>query len=134
MSSMKKFMKDKYGFDAFSLALLFLAVLLDLLNLLPLMQNKNILGVIALFPLAYCVLRAFSGNIPFREKENRIFLRLLSAPFGAGDSQKKQLKAEKKLFKYFKCPNCKQKVRVPKGKGKVEILCPRCACKFIKKS
>ncbi len=41
---------------------------------------------------------------------------------------------DKKYYKYFNCPNCNQKVRVPKGKGKIEITCPKCRTSFIRKT
>lgn len=34
------------------------------------------------------------------------------------------------VYCYYYCPNCKQQVRVPAGKGKVRITCPRCEHKF----
>ena len=41
---------------------------------------------------------------------------------------------DRKYFKFFKCPACRQKIRVPRGKGKIEITCPRCGDRFIKKT
>ncbi len=41
---------------------------------------------------------------------------------------------DKRYYKYFNCPNCNQKVRVPKGKGKIEITCPKCRTSFIRKT
>ncbi len=41
---------------------------------------------------------------------------------------------DKRYYKYFNCPNCNQKVRVPKGKGKIEITCPKCHTSFIRKT
>lgn len=51
------------------------------------------------------------------------------------EAQKKaQAKADAKTYKYFACPNCSQKIRVPKGHGKIEITCPKCGEKFIKRT
>ena len=36
--------------------------------------------------------------------------------------------------RYFDCPKCHQMVRVPRGKGKISITCPRCREKFVKKT
>ena len=35
--------------------------------------------------------------------------------------------------KYYHCPQCSKMLRVPKGKGKIAISCPKCKEKFIKK-
>lgn len=135
MEGIKKTLKKWYGFDALSLGLLFIAVLLDLINLLSSTSDKNLLGILALIPLLLCVLRAFSSNKVARAKENAIFLKVFFLFSSNRKGKKKNANmADKKLFKFFKCPQCGQKVRVPKGKGKVEILCPKCSHRFIKKT
>ncbi len=48
--------------------------------------------------------------------------------------RRKAQRQDKKYYKYFNCPNCNQKVRVPKGKGKIEITCPKCKTSFIRKT
>lgn len=48
--------------------------------------------------------------------------------------RKAQAKADAKIYKYFECPKCAQKIRVPKGHGKIEITCPKCGEKFIKRT
>jgi uncharacterized paraquat-inducible protein A len=41
---------------------------------------------------------------------------------------------EGRIYKIFRCPHCKQKVRVPRGRGKISIHCPKCNTEFIRKS
>ena len=41
---------------------------------------------------------------------------------------------ERRKYKVFICPTCKQKLRVPRGKGKISISCPKCGTSFIKKT
>ncbi|WP_455537934.1 hypothetical protein [Terrisporobacter sp.] len=77
--------------------------------------------------LAFSVyFRMFSKNLSKRYKERDSFLQY--------SSKFKTKQSQKKLYAFFKCPSCKQKVRVPKGKGKISIHCPKCNVDFIKKS
>ena len=41
---------------------------------------------------------------------------------------------DRKLYHYYRCPKCRQKLRVPRGRGRIQISCPRCGTQFIKKS
>ena len=41
---------------------------------------------------------------------------------------------DRKNYIYFKCKNCKQELRIPKGKGKIKVICPHCKHEEIKKS
>jgi len=54
-------------------------------------------------------------------RENRRFLMLLD-------------RIRDRSHRYYSCPRCRQPVRVPRGKGKISITCPKCSEKFIKKT
>ena len=77
--------------------------------------------------------RMFSKNLSKRYQERNSFLEY-SSKFKAKQEKRKRQQAQRKSYAFFKCPSCKQKVRVPKGKGKISIHCPKCGVDFIKKS
>lgn len=86
--------------------------------------------------LIYSYFRILSRNYPARNRENRWYLnatrmfRKNRSSYGndAGTRQRDT------AHRIFKCPNCSQKIRVPKGKGKICIRCPKCRIEFIKRT
>ena len=81
--------------------------------------------------MALAIWRMFSRNIEQRRKENYAFMRLVNKP-KTWYYKAKARSAQHKLYKVFKCPKCFQKLRVPRGKGKVLIKCPNCGHKITK--
>jgi ribosomal protein L37AE/L43A len=71
--------------------------------------------------MGIAIFRTLSRNTYKRYQENRKFLAL-------------QQRIKDRDHRYFSCPRCKQTVRVPRGKGKIAISCPKCKEKFIKKT
>ena len=88
-------------------------------------------GVIAL--LIYCYYRMFSKNITKMSAQNQ---KYLNWRYGlAVKRQKTKTHMEqRKIYHFYKCPQCRQKVRVPKGHGKICITCPKCKMEFVRKS
>ena len=129
--SFRRFMYGRYGADELNIALLICALAISLLNtILSLFLRLNYIYSYFISPALYLVMfgllgfglfRTFSRNIYARQKENRWF------------KQRWQRLRDRKN-RYFRCPKCKQTVRVPKGKGKISIHCPKCGEKFIKKT
>lgn len=81
----------------------------------------------------YILFRALSRNLQQRAQENKAFLQLRGRVRGRFLGKKNRF-TQRKTHRFFKCPSCKQTVRVPKGKGKISIVCPSCHTQFIKKS
>lgn len=132
MNWLKKIMEGRYGADNLSRALLFLSLfLLLIIGLLP--KSLSILSVIAYIPTIICIYRIFSKNIFKRQRENYKYLRLESY---ALKRLKLKLNVAKdyKTHKYFNCPDCKQRLRVPRGQGNITITCPKCKKSFKAKS
>ena len=127
---LNQFMIGRYGTDAFSKALLALALVLYVVNLLV---REELLSTIALLLIIYCYYRMFSKNVYKRANENQQFLYKTQKLRSTLNSYKQQFK-NSKTHHIYKCPNCKQKIRVPRGKGRISIHCPKCHADFIKNS
>ena len=69
--------------------------------------------------MLWAMFRCFSRNTYQRYRENRKYLMLLD-------------RIKDREHRYFECPKCRQPVRVPRGKGKISITCPKCKEKFVK--
>ena len=65
--------------------------------------------------------------------ENQKFLKLVE-PITSRFKKFKMRMDGRKDYKYFKCKNCKQEIKVPKGKGTIKVTCPKCGEKTIQKS
>ena len=126
----QQFMYGRYGTDDFSRFMLYTALGMMILNLFVRIQ---LLNTLALALLIYCYFRMFSRNIYKRADENRKFLEM-KEQFLNTFRREKDHASQLKDYRFFKCPVCKLNVRVPRGKGKIKIHCPRCQNDFIKKS
>ena len=132
MEKFRKFMYGRYGGDQLSRALLVLSfILLILVGFLP--RSLSILSVIAYIPTIICVYRMFSKDIYKRRQENYKYLKMETSTT-KWIKQKLNLVKGSKTHKYFKCPDCKQRLRVPRGRGNISITCPKCKKIFKAKS
>ena len=128
-AKLQQFMLGRNGVDDLGrfLNLLVLVILLLGAFLFPQVSGLAI-GIMVL-----CYFRIFSRNIYKRAQENAMFLRLKSRATGKVAVQIQRMKS-RKTHRYFQCPSCKQTLRVPKGKGKISITCPKCRTVFDKRS
>lgn len=131
MSWFRRIMAGRYGNDQLSMALLLLSLFLTLISSFS--YNLRIFSYLSYIPLALCIFRMFSKNINKRRMENYKFSMMVSPLYSWSLKKINRLK-DLKTHRYFKCPNCKQTLRVPKGKGKISITCPKCKTEFIKKA
>lgn len=125
-----RFMMGRYGTDDFSKFLLGSAVALMVLNLFV---RIGLLNTVVMVLLVYVYFRMFSKNIQKRYEENMKYLQFKNRFFNKFEKEKR-MAADRKVNHIYKCPSCKQKIRVPKGKGKICITCPKCRTEFTKKS
>jgi DNA-directed RNA polymerase subunit RPC12/RpoP len=123
-------MTGRYGADQLSLALLVMAVVLSITVRLI---GIPYLSLIVYIPLGLCIFRMLSKNIKRRSMENYKFYMLTSrVRRWFGKIQRRM--AESKTHRFFKCPDCKAELRLPKGKGKIVITCPKCRHEFMRKT
>lgn len=125
-----RFMYGRYGTDSFNR---FLLVMWFVLVLLTRFRGLAFLSIFTWPLLIYCYYRMFSRNIYKRAAENQAFLKH-TAKLRTIWHREKNLLAQRKTHHIYRCPSCKQKIRIPKGKGKIEIRCPKCNTTFIKRS
>lgn len=123
-------MIGRYGVDTLSNYLLYggLAVIV-IFNLF----DWPIGGLIGWAVLILGYFRTFSRNRSKRYQENQKFLTFKRKFDSKWKTQRKKFQ-ERKDYKYYSCPNCKKKLRVPRNKGKINIKCPHCREQFIKKT
>lgn len=126
---LQRFMYGRYGYDQLNWFLLILYLPLYLLNLLTRLSLFYWLGTAALF---LAVFRLLSRNIPRRRAENARFLEL-AGPVLRWWKLRSTIHRDKD-HRYFKCPNCGQQLRVPKGKGKINVTCRNCGVSFEEKT
>jgi uncharacterized paraquat-inducible protein A len=120
--SLRRFMEGRYGNDKLNSAILGSALVMVILALFirnPLINL--ILHGVSYALMFWSIFRTLSRNTYKRYQENRTFLKFVD-------------RIRDRDHRYFDCPKCRQTVRVPRGKGRIAITCPRCREKFVKKS
>lgn len=124
-----RFMQGRYGNDQFNRFLMAVSMILLILSLF----GADFFYAVAVVIMVYAYFRMFSKQIYKRSGENQKYLQYewkVKGWFQKKKSEWKQLKTHH----IYKCPNCKQKIRVPRGRGKIAITCRKCGNEFIKKS
>ncbi|WP_343756785.1 hypothetical protein [Alkalibacterium iburiense] len=124
------YMKGRYGYDELSKALFIIGLLLGVLSNFI---GGQIVSAIGIAVLAFGALRILSREKTKRNKELQVYLKWKQTILTRYYKLKNRW-AQRKAFAIKKCPNCKQKVRVPRKNKKIRITCPSCQTKFIKKT
>lgn len=125
----QRFMWGRYGSDRLNQVLMVCALVLMVLSV----PGSDLLYLPALALLGYVYFRMFSRKIGKRSAENQWYLAR-EMKVRRWFQGRKRAFAERKEYKIFKCPSCGQKLRVPRGKGRIAIRCRKCNTEFIRKS
>ena len=128
-NALQRFMYGRYGSDQLNLFLLVAYLILLLLSGLP---GLGGLELVSFAMMAYALFRTLSRNHGARRAENMKFLKL-AGPVIRWYRLRRTILRDKE-HRYFKCPNCGQQLRVPKGKGKITVTCRGCGVSFQEKS
>ena len=126
-------MAGRYGADQFGRFLSGAALVLLIVNLFVRGVVGQILYFLVLAVLVYNIFRMFSKITAARYKENVAYLKVKNRVVGRYANLRRRIR-ESKTHRFYKCPTCKTTVRVPKGKGKIRITCPKCGASFVRKS
>ena len=125
----QRFMYGRYGVDRLNRVLMTLSMAFLVLSFF----RAPFAYVIAVLLLIYTYIRMFSRKIAKRAAENQWYLekeRKVRGFFG----KQKNIWKQRKQYHIYKCPKCKQKLRVPRGRGKIMVSCRRCGTEFMKNS
>ena len=116
----RRFMEGRYGNDRFNMAILTAGLIACILSMFfPIAAVKLLLTTVSYALMFWAIFRSLSRNTYKRYQENRKFLQVFD-------------RVKDREHRYFDCPKCRQMVRVPRGKGKISITCPRCREKFVR--
>lgn len=135
MNWLRRFMYGRYGNDQLST---FLFVFYLVLIVFQMIFRNSVAGAV-LMVLSYVVVltyffRCFSRNIYKRQRENQKFLQVWNPIKNYFKFLKLCIRERNGVKKLFRCPKCHQTIRVPRGKGKIAITCPKCRFEFVKKT
>ena len=120
--AVRRFMTGRYGNDKLNTWILGAALIMCLVSVFIDFWPVNwVLTMCSYGLMFWAIFRTLSRNTYKRYRENRRFLITLD-------------RLKDRQHRYFDCPKCRQPVRVPRGKGKIMITCPKCREKFQKKT
>ena len=119
---LQRFMMGRYGTDKLNMWILGGGLVLCIISIFIAFPPVSLLLTAGSYALMiWAIFRTFSRNTYKRNRENRRFLKILD-------------RIKDRDHRYFDCPKCRQPVRVPRGKGKIMITCPKCKEKFQRKT
>ena len=125
-----RFMQGRYGTDDFYKFLFWVALIGIVINWF---FKSQMMSFAVTLILVYAMYRVLSKNHSARYAENQRYLQA-TAKIRYWFDQQKKLMEERKYHHIYTCPKCRQKIRIPKGKGKIMIRCPKCHHEFQKRS
>lgn len=125
-----RFMVGRYGQDEFG-RFLFVVSLVGMF--FSIVFGGSVWSTMVFFILIYAYFRMMSKNHAARYQENTKYLIYYNKAMAWIKKKQYQIR-QHKSYHIYSCPSCKQKIRIPRGKGKICISCPKCRTEFVKRS
>lgn len=131
---LQQFMSGRYGNDEFNRFLSFAALAFIILSFFRfLWYPLGFFYIAGLLILIYTIFRSMSKNHYARSKERDFYVNIKGRILGFFRLQKRRWNG-RNTSRYYRCAKCRTIIRVPKGRGKIEITCPKCRYTFIKRT
>ena len=129
-----RFMYGRYGSDRLNIFMVIVLLICAVINLFVRTGYFSVLLTSWEFLLLILIyFRMFSRNISKRYAENQKFLSWRNRLRLKPSSWKREME-QRRYYHIYRCPSCRQKIRVPRGKGNIIVTCPKCHTEFQKKS
>lgn len=125
-----RFMYGRYGVDALGKCMLGLGLTCAVMTWFT---DTALFPLLSWVFIIWTYFRMFSKNIYKRSAENRMYLEK-TYRLRCFFARQKNMLVQRKTHHIYTCPTCKQKIRIPRGKGRIEVRCPKCSATFIKNS
>lgn len=130
INSIRKFMNGRYGVDELNRDLIICGFIISLISSV---FRIDVLSFVSTIIIIYVFYRMLSKQNNKRLIENRKYREFKDKVLTRFKFWKREWD-DRKSYRYFTCPNCKQKVRIPVNQGKIEITCPKCRQIFEKRT
>ena len=125
-----RLMYGRYGVDSMGKATLSIGLAFAVITWFT---DSSVFPILSWACIIYTYFRMFSENIYKRAAENRIYQEK-TYKLRCFFTRQKNMLSQRRTHHIYKCPSCSQKIRIPRGKGRIEIRCPKCGATFIKNS
>lgn len=131
----QQFMYGRYGSDQLGTGTFVLYLVLWIVSMFFRGTMVGmVLMVLEYILVAFYLFRFFSRNIYKRQRENQVFMRFMQRIKNVFRFWKMRFSERSGVNKIYRCPKCHQMIRVPKGRGKIAISCPKCRFEFVKRT
>ena len=126
----RRFMAGRYGADSLSQVIIIAGLVLFLLAAFT---RIGLFSILAMALYIWAIFRMYSRNGEKRSQENARYMAATRKLRTSVNQARTRLKNRKK-YRYFRCPNCHARLRLPRGVGEVTVNCGQCKHSFRKKA